>query len=391
MNSIFKKTLPDETIMKAGEYRRRKVKLLEQIDEESVKVQEEIENLSLFSLKLRYTTLIIALAVIALILVFIQSPVNFFIYWLISSFVFLMFNPFIFLLPTGRERGVESAKNKDFSARGIISDLKGSMKVVKKEKKFFAEFGWKLFFINCQPLAPGFIGIFLLSMIFGAMLYFWNIFDRFTFGMLLVQCFAIIVFYTGIWFVKPYSDEFLSYLLGLKVRAKKSYHTGFLTFFKYIMIIAVLAAVAGVVMLLALLLPGFTLGRILEDGSEEEFKIIFFVIVLISQVILVRYIQGGSSRRIVENFLRLKLLFLEKLRSKMSSIEPEGLGDDDGIDPEDSELLISAERSALEMNLLRTDYHNFGGYFPVCLISPNTKMLLKLYQYYPGETGEQPL
>ena len=391
MNSIFKKTLPDETIMKAGEYRRRKVKLLEQIDEESVKVQEEIENLSLFSLKLRYTTLIIALAVIALIVVFIQSPVNFFIYWLISSFVFLMFNPFIFLLPTGRERGVESAKNKDFSARGIISDLKGSMKVVKKEKKFFAEFGWKLFFINCQPLAPGFIGIFLLSMIFGAMLYFWNIFDRFTFGMLLVQCFAIIVFYTGIWFVKPYSDEFLSYLLGLKVRAKKSYHTGFLTFFKYIMIIAVLAAVAGVVMLLALLLPGFTLGRILEDGSEEEFKIIFFVIVLISQVILVRYIQGGSSRRIVENFLRLKLLFLEKLRSKMSSIEPEGLGDDDGIDPEDSELLISAERSALEMNLLRTDYHNFGGYFPVCLISPNTKMLLKLYQYYPGETGEQPL
>jgi hypothetical protein len=265
------------------------------------------------------------------------------------------------------------------------------MKVVKKEKKFFAEFGWKLFFINCQPLAPGFIGIFLLSMIFGAMLYFWNIFDRFTFGMLLVQCFAIIVFYMGIWFVKPYSDEFLSYLLGLKVRAKKSYHTGFLTFFKYIMIIAVLAAVAGVVMLLALLLPGFTLGRILEDGSEEEFKIIFFVIVLVSQVILVRYIQGGSSRRIVENFLRLKLLFLEKLRSKMSSIEPEGLNDDDEIDPEDSELLISAERSALEMNLLRTDYHNFGGYFPVCLISPNTKMLLKLYQYYPGETGEQPL
>ena len=209
--------------------------------------------------------------------------------------------------------------------------------------------------------------------------------------MLLVQCFAIIVFYTGIWFVKPYSDEFLSYLLGLKVRAKKSYQTGFLTFFKYIMIIAVLAAVAGVVMLLALLLPGFTLGRILEGGSEEEFKIIFFVIVLISQVILVRYIQGGSSRRIVENFLKLKLLFLEKLRSKMYSIEPEGLGDDDGIDPEDSELLISVERSALEMNLLRTDYHNFGGYFPVCLISPNTKMLLKLYQYYPGETGEQTL
>ena len=391
MNNIFKKTLPDETIMKAGEYRRRKFKLLEQIDEESSKVQEEIENLSLFSLKLRYTTLIIALAVIALIAVFIQSPVNFFIYWLISSFVFLMFNPFIFLLPTGRERGVESARNKDFSTRGIVSDLKGSMKVVKKEKKFFAEFGWKLFFINCQPLAPGFIGIFLLSMIFGGMLYFWNIFDRFTFGMLLVQCFAIIVFYMGIWFVKPYSDEFLSYLLGLKVRAKKSYHTGFLTFFKYIMIIAVLAAVAGVVMLLALLLPGFTLGRILEDGSEEEFKIIFFVIVLVSQVILVRYIQGGSSRRIVENFLRLKLLFLEKLRSKMSSIEPEGLNDDDEIDPEDSELLISAERSALEMNLLRTDYHNFGGYFPVCLISPNTKMLLKLYQYYPGETGEQPL
>lgn len=146
MNNIFKKTLPDETIMKAGEYRRRKVKLLEQIDEETVKVQEEIDNLSLFSLKLRYTTLIIALAVIALIAVFIQSPVNFFIYWLVSSFVFLMFNPFIFLLPTGRERGVESARNKDFSARGIVGDLKGSMKVVKKEKKFLPNSGGNSFY-----------------------------------------------------------------------------------------------------------------------------------------------------------------------------------------------------------------------------------------------------
>jgi ABC-type multidrug transport system fused ATPase/permease subunit len=391
MSRIFKKTLSDVNNLKAGEYRRRKAKLLEQMDEESVKVREEIDNLSLFSLKLRYTTLIIALAVIALIAVFIQSPVNFFIYWLVSSFVFLMFNPFIFLIPTGRERGIESARNKEFSARGIVSDLKDSMMVVKKEKKFFAEFGWKLFFINCQPLAPGFIGIFLISMIFGAMLYFFSIFDRFTFGILLVQCIAIIAFYTGIWFVKPYSDEFISYMLGIKVRAKKSYHTGFRTFFKYIMIVAVLATIAGVVMLLALLLPGFTLGRILEDGSEEEFKIIFFIVVFISQVILVRYIQGGSSRRIVENFLRVKMLFLEKLRSRISSVEPAGLGDDDEMDPEYSELLISAERSALEMNLLRTDYHNFGGYFPVCLISPNTKMLLKLYQYYPGETGEQPL
>jgi len=384
MNGIFHKTLPDEKNMKAGEYRRRKVKLLEQIDGESANVQEEIDNLSLFSLRLKYTTLIIILALVALAVVFIRSPVNFCIYWLVSSFVFLIVNPFIFLLPTGREKVVGSKKNKEFSARGIISDLKGSMKVVKKEKKFFAEFGWKLFFLNCQPLAPGFIVIFLVSMIFGTILYMNEIFNKFTYGTLLVQCFAIIVFYAGIWFVKPYSDEFLSYLLGIRVRAKENYHTNFLTFFKYILIIAVLAAVAGVIMLLALLLPGFTLGRIIEDGSEEEFKVIFFITVFVSQVILVRYIQGGASQRIVGNFLRLKQSYLEKLRSKMYSVEPAGVSDEDEIDPEDSELLFSAERSVLEMNLLRTDYHNFGGYFPVCLISPNIKILLKLYQYYPG-------
>ena len=385
MYHLLRKSVPDEKIMKSGEFRSRKRKLLEKIDQESAKIQEEVDNLSLFSLKLKYTTLIIALAIAALVFIFIRSPVNFFIYWLVSSFVFLMVNPFIFLLPTGREKGVESKKNKDFNARSIYADLKGSMKVIKKEKKFFAEFGWKLFFVNCQPLAPGFIGIFFLSIVFGTILFTGNLFDRYTYATLLVQCFAIIIFYAGIWFVKPHSDEFMSNLLGLKVRVKENYRSGVVTFFKYILIVAVFAAVGGVVMLLALLLPGFTLGRILEDGSETEFKIIFFVVVFISQVILVRYIQGGSSRRIVGNFLRVKQLYLEKLRSKIYSVEPVGSGDEDDVDSETGEALVSVERSALEMNLFRTDYHNFGGYFPVCLISPDIKVLLKLYQNYPGE------
>jgi len=384
MYRLLRKPEPEEIVMKAGEFNSRKRKLLETIDDESAKVQEEVDNLSLFSLKLKYTTLIIALAIGALILIFIRSPVNFFIYWLVSSFVFLIVNPFIFLLPTGREKGVESVKNKEFSARGIYNDLKSSVKVIKKEKKFFAEFGWKLFFVNCQPLAPGFIGIFFASMIFGTLLYTGDVFDRFTYGTLIVQCFAIIVFYAGIWFVKPYSDEFMSNLLGLKVRVKENYRSGYATFFKYILIVAVFAAVGGVVMLLALLLPGFTLGRIIEDGSEMEFKALFFIIVFVSQVILVRYIQGGSSRRIVGNFLRVKQFYLEKLRSKTYSLETSGAEDEEEIDTETADILVSVERSALEMNLFRTDYHNFAGYFPVCLISPNIRVLLKLYRYYPG-------
>lgn len=386
MYHLLRKPVPDDIVMKAGEFKNRKKILLEAIDTESAKVQEEMDNLSLFSLRLKYTSLIIALAIAALILIFIRSPVNLFIYWLVSSFVFLIVNPFIFLIPTGREKGVGSVKDKDFNAKGIYTDLKSSAKIIKKEKKFFAEFGWKFFFVNCQPLAPGFIGIFFTSMIFGLLLYAGDIFDRFTCGTLVVQCFAIIVFYAGIWFVKPYSEEFMSNLLGLRVRVKENYRSGYATFFKYILIVAVFAAVGGVVMLLALLLPGYTLGRIIEDGSEMEFKAIFFIVVFISQVILVRYIQGGSSRKIVENFLRVKQIYLEKVRSKVHSLDTPGAGDEEEIDTETVEILISAERSALEMNLFRTDYHDFAGYFPVCLISPNIKVLLKLYQHYPGRT-----
>lgn len=385
MYSILRKSDPAGKTMDAGEFSSRKRELLEKIDIESAKVWEEVDNLSLFSLKLKYTTLIIALAMVALILIFIRSPVNFYIYWLVSSFVFIMVNPFIFLLPTGRERGVSSAKDYEFSTRGMYSDLKGSLKILMKEKKFFAEYGWKLFFVNCQPLAPGFIGIFSVSMVFGTLLYLGDVFDRFTYGILIVQCFAIIVFYAGIWFVKPDSEEFMSNLLGLKVRVKENFRSGYATFFKYILIVAVFAAVGGVVMLLALLLPGFTLGRIIEDGSETEFKVFLFIFVFISQVILVRYIQGGSSRKIVENFLRVKQIYLEKLRSKIYSLKTSEKEDIYEIDPETVGVLLSEERAALEMNLFRTDYHNFAGYFPVCLISPNIKILIKLYQYYPGK------
>ena len=385
MYNLLRKNEPDEKLMNLGEFKTRRKELLEKIDKESSLVQEEVDNLSLFSLKLKYTTMIIALAAITLLFIFIRSPVNFFIYWLVSAFVFLIINPFIFLLPTGRERSVNSVKVNEFSAKGIYNDLKGSLKILMRERKLFAEFGWKLFFINCQPLAPGFIGIFSAGIVFGTLLFVGDVFDRFTYGTLIVQCFAIIVFYTGIWFVKPYSNDFMSGLLGMGERVKENYRSGYATFFKYILIVAVFAAVGGVVMLLALLLPGFTLGRIMEDGSEMEFKVVFFIIVFVSQVILVRYIQGGSSRTTVENFLRVKQIGLETLRNKVYSLETAGAGDMDEMDPETAGVLVSAERSAVEMNLFRTDYHNFAGYFPVCLISPNIKMLLKLYQYYPGK------
>ena len=356
--------MPDVN-MKISEYNQRKKKLLESIDLESAKVQEETDKLSLFSLKLKYTTLILVLAFFVLVLLFIYSPTYFFIYWLVSSFVFLMVNPFIFLIPTGRGRGIDSKKDKEFSASGIYGDVKSSMKVIKKEKKLFVEFGWKLFFINCQPLAPGFIGIFVVCILFGSLLFTNNIFDRFTFATIVVQCFAIIVFYAGIWFVKPHSEEFLGNMLGLKVRAKEKYHSGVKTFFKYIFIVVVFAAVGGIVMLLALLLPGFTLGRILQDGSEIEFKIMLFAMIFVSQVILVRYIQGGSSRTIVGSFLRLKQEFLENLRKNLYSARPPSGGPDEVVDLENEEILHTSEKSALEMNLFMTAYHNFAGYFPV--------------------------
>lgn len=365
------------------EFHKRQKELLEKIDSESAEVNEEIGNLSLFSLKLKYTTLILALALITLSLLFITDTRNFLIYWLISSFVFLMINPFIFLIPTGRGKGIQFHKEKEHNAKSIYGDLKNSGRIIKKEKKLFIEFGWKLFFLNCQPLAPGFIVIFLICMAFGSMLFLYDIFDTFTYATIIVQCFAIIIFYAGIWFVKPHSEEFISNLLGIRVRARESYRSGFVLFFKYILVVAVFAAVGGVVMLLALLLPGFTLGRILEDGSEIEFKLLFFIIIFISQVIFVRYIQGGSSRNIVGSFLKIKQIQLEKLHDMMDSVKEPAEDDDGYIVSETADLLVSSEKSALELNLFRTDYHDFVGYFPVCLISPNTKMIIKLYEYYP--------
>ncbi|EHQ37064.1 hypothetical protein [Methanoplanus limicola] len=361
------------------------------------KADGEISSLDKISWKLRFTTPILAGAALVNVWLVFYCTSEYFLYWIMSSFIFLMVNPFLMMLPTDvdeiksyiafvkdlrhREKKsrdeVESAKGvekKDFK----LADKKKKLKALTKQKKFFSEFAWNLFFINCQPLTLGFLLIFLLSSVFafvGWMML--GTFERYSSLIVIIQSVAIIAFYIGIAYAQPYSRGFFSGMLGMHTNFKKRYESGWTQLLKYILYSAVIIIGGGLLFVAAILLPGFTYSSFTAIEADLQFKIGLFMVIFLSQVIFVRHLQGAYSRRLVFELLKSERELAEKeflpLLAKLRS-ESEG-GD---VTPEMAEELRISGMNMLSLEMLSTDYRALFGYFPVCTIIPDMDVIKEI-------------
>ncbi|MDD4127978.1 MAG: hypothetical protein PHV39_09915, partial [Methanomicrobium sp.] len=237
--------------------------------------EEELKTLNEMKWKLKYTTPILLLAILLNLGFMLIFTWQYFLYWIMSSFIFLMINPFLLMIPTNTDdiksyinyfrnlrkheknslEEIESLNNAE-KKEHKIAEKKEMIKNLSKQRKFLSELGWNLFFINCQPLAPGFLVLFALSSVFA--LAGWLIsgqFNEYSSIIVIVQSFAIIVFYLVIVYVQPYSNGFFVGMLRMHSRFKKRYEISWSQGLKYALAAAVLIIGTGLIFIAAILLP----------------------------------------------------------------------------------------------------------------------------------------
>ncbi len=319
-----------------------------------------------------HITRLIFFGVIILNLVYVAVQPGYAIYWVVSSFILLMVNPFILMLPTEKGSLVFPDTKKKADFHKLLHEAALSAGTIKRERVSYAQAVWDLFFMNCQPIAPGFIILFVANMILAATgAFLTGGFEQRSGIIIIVQSLAIIAFYGGILYVRPYSPGFFNSMIGVKTDLSRKIHTNWQDAFKLILIVAFGAAFTGVIFLGALLFPGRTLVNIMElENFVLATSLVPLFLIFISQLVILRYFQGRYSRTLLLRMSEYWKQFLEeKIVANVQNLPPEP-------EPDSERDLESLEKAFIRINMFKIDYQDFAGLFPVWMIVPNMDVLI---------------
>jgi len=223
------------------------------------------------------------------------------IYWITASFFLYVVYPFLFLVPSS------AATQSDDNGVTRPSERVGENDIAE-HRWAIARIFWNSFFINSQPLAPAFVPVYTLNILFalarGTDLTGW---------LVLFQSAAILVFYIAIAVFKPYTGQFQDSVLGLQSSVVSRIRRRIEPLWKVILPVGLAAGAVAIVLIAAMLLPGFTLGVIWNsEATVRGLGFLPVLFVLASQVVLVRVVQGAASRRLVRQLRERKIGILEQ-------------------------------------------------------------------------------
>ncbi len=370
-------------------------------------VEEDLKLLDETKWSLTYTPLILGAALAINLGLMFAFTWKFYLYWIMAAFTFLMINPFLTMLPTDmadlkmyigyiRELKVRELKDRERKSRDEIAGGeiaggettgKGSIgiaettetiKGLSRKRNYLYELGWNLFFINCQPLAPGFLILFTLSAVFS--LAGWAIFGQFeAFSSIIisVQSVAIIVFYIAIVHVKPYSSGFFTEVLGIHSTFKEHYEEAWSKGLKFALTAAVLITVTGIILIAAVVLPGISYGSFTSAEADIHINAGIFALIFLSQMIAVRHFQGRYSRNLAEPLLKSKIVAIrEEILPAIRTLET--VQENEGVTPQMKSSLEKIEIDLIRHRMLKIDYRSLFGYFPVCLINPDIGAVMSI-------------
>ncbi len=355
---------------------------------------------------LAYTSPILGAAMLINLGLLLACTGEYYLYWIMASFIFLMINPFLLLLPTDAGdlksyvRYFNDLRNRErMSLEEIISwesleksaavpaDAIEALKRLTQQRNSLYELGWNLFFINCQPLAPGFLVLFALSSVFA--LSGWIVngeFASYSAVIVVIQSAAIIVFYAAIVYVQPYSRGFFAGILGMQSRLKERYNEAWTQGLKYALTAAVVTTVAGVISIAAIVLPGVTYNSFISAEADIELGAGMFALIFLTQMIVVRHFQGGYSRTLVHSLLSSRIETIrEEVLLAVADLAPASLRD--GVTPRMAEDLERITLDLARYRALKIDYASLFGYFPVCMVTPDVGAIMRVAEAVDGGRG----
>ncbi len=383
--------------MSPDEFSQNVIKSLTEAEKIISTAEDDLRRLNETKWSLKYTSLILVAAIVANLGLLLLFTGQFYLYWIMASFTFLMVNPFLTMLPTdmddlksyigyardlkNRERKsrdeIESGESSRISDSSI-ADKTETLKGLSRQRRYLYELGWNLFFMNCQPLAPGFLVLFALSSVFAFAGWVINgEFESYSSIIVIVQSAAIIIFYTAIVHVQPYSRGFFTGMLGVHSRFKERYEEAWSQGLKYALTAVVLVIVTGIIFIAAIFLPGFTYNSFKSAEVDIHIGAGTFALIFLTQMIFVRHLQGKYSRRLVHSLLKSKI---ETIRGEvLPAVSNLGSGSlSDGVTPQMQDDLEKINLDLIRHQMLKIDYRSLFGYFPVCLINPDIGAIMNI-------------
>ncbi|RXE55830.1 hypothetical protein ABH15_06290 [Methanoculleus taiwanensis] len=349
------------------------------VSEDIASEEQKQTTLLAYNEKLHYTGLFILAALLINIIFLIFLP-RYMLYWIISSFILYMVNPFILMIPTNRTKATLPDMKTITEFAGVLRDIGVAKESRTDMTKTIGKVLWDAFFINSQPLAIGFGIIYGLDILFSLHSGFigGNL-DRVAAVLITLQSLAIIIFYAVIWHIKPYNPRFFNSLVGMGQDARKKIRTGWRQGLRVVLFIGALAAVSGILVISAMLLPGMTLNTFLDSIDYSlGWNLLPIILIFLSQVVIARYLQGAYSKELLLQIGDNKIhIFRDRILHRLTELPqtPQEIENPGHLDTLMTEI-ESLSVAYLRMKVYKADYHDLFGLFPVYLVVPDLHLIL---------------
>lgn len=294
--------------------------------------------------------------------------------WLFVGLLLYSYNFLILLIPTTTREKKGLSDRIDIDRRW--KELKELTRhLISKRKRLAVEIGLTVFLGGMVPLASGFAVIFgiglIFTMFFGFIL---PTIDQHIASAVVTQILLIMLFYVLMLVLEPHAQGFTRIAGSLRSRLGKAQASGLVALTLIVMLIAAWVAVSTIVFIGAILLPGGTLLNIYDAEEEGGIDLQILLIVLIIQLIIMRHLQGISSRWMARNLLKDRI---EKLKNRVLKQLGEYMTMRDGLDDESNgSRLESIKTEYRAIVIYDVVEQNFFGLASIFLVAPRLRYAL---------------
>ncbi len=242
---------------------------------------------------------------------------------------------------------------------GIFVPLKKLRNVKGSNKKVLAALLLSSFLVGGVPLVPGMLVLLGLSILFALVALLTIASLALPMAWIIMQSLLMVGFYLWLFRLRPFSADFLQHIvntvLTLRERSKGRSLRAEVEF-------GLLITISAIVLIGVFILPGFSIKLIAMEPSDLlTHYVVPFLLIMVTQMIIVRGWQVEESRKWAEGFLLNKLDILQRLKT-------EALSEEADVEQLRERLLIT--------KIMRLQSHDLFGRMPIFSFFPDLDILL---------------
>lgn len=259
-----------------------------------------------------YGALVVA-AILNLICL-VDRPGSYMVLWILTSLYFYLIYPLIpvavILIPGLFRKTTQSRSDRD----PLLPWLKNLHLV--KNRRIILQLAIRFFLLGIMPLTSGMVLIYSLSLIFAIALGANGNIPLLTSLLIIIQCLGILIFYLDLSYLKRQFSFFTRSLSFIT----SDHWIRYLLIVVFGILVVIIASCATIILLIAILMPGFTLGMYVDATVLVKDRAdIRIILLFLSQFILMQYFQSALSRRIARTLCSDQLIRIREAEEMLNN------------------------------------------------------------------------